>query len=206
MEEVNFLKEKIVNYIDYLNEVKSISPQKIIIDSNFFLNAIDDLKYDKKKSLRVQEELEQYRKKPILYWITFENNFCDKENLYNCYKETSINNSLQSFQKGYDIYREEGLKHRRVFSATKSKSKNDFLTNTLYVGKVESEIWGRLAVHSGWGSSPKTAGLQLHYWYDFETYGNLVFNYIVLNEKLKYFAEVLEKEMRDKLKPLIGKK
>ena len=139
-----------------------------------------------------------------MYWLTFENELCNKEKLYNCYKETSINNSKQSFQKGYDIYREEGLKHRRVFSATKTK--NDFSTNTLYVGKVESEIWGRLAVHSGWGSSPKTAGLQLHYWYDFETYGNLVFNYIVLDEKLKYFVEVLEKEMRGKLKPLIGKK
>lgn len=206
MEEVSFLEGKIENYIAYLEEVKSLTPQKIIIDSNFFLNEIDNSEYDKKKSLRVQEELEQYRKKPILYWITFESNFCNKENLYHCYKETSINNSLQSFQKGYDIYRKEGLKHRRVFSATKSKSKNDFLTNTLYVGKVESEIWGRLAVHSGWGSSPKTAGLQLHYWYDFETYGNLAFNYIVLDEKLKYFVEVLEKEMRDKLKPLIGKK
>ena len=206
MEEVSFLVGKIENYIAYLEEVKSLTPQKIIIDSNFFLNGIDDSKYDKKKSQREKENLEKHKKSPVLYWLTFENELCNKEELYNCYKETSINNSQQSFQKGYDIYRKEGLKHRRVFSATKTKTNEDFLTNTLYVGKVEKNIWGRLAVHSGWGSSPKTAGLQLHYWYDFESYGNLVFNYIVLDEKLKYFVEVLEKEMRCKLKPLIGKK
>ena len=61
-------------------------------------------------------------------------------------------------------------------------------------------------MHSGWGTSPKTAGLQLPYWYDFEKYGNLTFNYIVLEKSMKYFVEVLEKELRNELKPLIGKK
>ena len=36
MEEVSFLKEKIDSYVSYLNEVRSLTPQKIVIDSNFF--------------------------------------------------------------------------------------------------------------------------------------------------------------------------
>ena len=42
MEEVSFLEGKIENYIAYLEEVKSLTPQKIIIDSNSFLNEIDN--------------------------------------------------------------------------------------------------------------------------------------------------------------------
>jgi hypothetical protein len=206
MEEVDFLEKKIVDYIAYLDEVKSFSPQKIIIDADFFSNRIDDSTYNKTKSQIVKDELDKYSKNPILYWITFENNVCNKENLYCHYKETSIENSKKLFQIGLEIYKEKRLEYRRVFSSTKVKTKDDFLTNTLYVGKVQSKIWGRLAVHAGWGGSPKTAGLQLNYWYNFETYGNLVFNYIVLDPKLKYFVEVLERELREKLKPLIGKK
>ena len=44
------------------------------------------------------------------------------------------------------------------------------------------------------------------HWYKFEKYGPLTFNYIVLDGAMKYFASVLESELRIELKPLLGKK
>lgn len=206
MEEKDFLVNKIQEYSNFLTESKVKEVEFETINLSFLSND-EDLKL---VTNGIKSKLEEIKNFPVLYWFTFSNSFNEHEVLYDFYinmieqfknKNYSKNKSDYSFRDGIDK-----LNYRRAFSAIKTKRNIDFNTNTLYVGKVESGIWGRLAVHLGWGTSPKTAGLQLLYWYDFEKYKDLTFNYIVFEKSMKYFVEVLEKELRNNLNPLIGKK
>lgn len=202
----DFIKEELNKYKQVLEkQIEKLSiNEPIIIDENFLFNKENKSK-EAKASMGSKNKLDKIKNSPVLYWITFENEACTKAAVYNLYSKT-VENLPKEFKTGKEFYSEKELTSRRVFSSYKSKNEHDFTTQTLYVGKVENNIWGRLAVHSGWGTSPKTAGLQLRYWYDFQSHGNLTFNYIVFDNQLKYFVEVLEKELRDKLNPLLGKK
>lgn len=204
-------QEFIINELNKYKELldkqikKSTYVNQIIIDENFLFN-IDCKTKEEMFSIKVKKKLEEIKKSPALYWITFDNESFYKKDVYDSYVESVTKNLTNEFKIGKDYYHENDLKFRRVFSSYKSKNENDFNTQSLYVGKVENNLWGRLAVHCGWGTSPKTAGLQLRYWYDFHQYGNLTFNYLVFDNQFKYFVEVLEKELRNKINPLIGKK
>jgi len=202
-----FIKEELNKYKQVLEaQIEKLSIQHPIkIDEHFLFN-IENKSTEEKASMIGRKRLEEIKNNPSLYWITFDKVDCNKSDVYNLYVESVSKNLKEKFEKGKDFYYDNNLKYRRFFSSYKSKNENDFSTQTLYVGKVENNLWGRLAVHSGWGTSPKTAGLQLRYWYDFHSFGDLTFNYIVFDNQLKYFVEVLEKELRNKLNPLLGKK
>ena len=47
--------------------------------------------------------------------------------------------------------------------------------------------------------------MQLFYWYDIALFGELKLNYMEFNPKMKHLIPVLEKELANELKPLIGK-
>jgi hypothetical protein len=204
MEETEFLNKEIKRYLKALQDLKIDEPKTIAIDSAFFSKELDDANETKKKSFIVQDIFVENKNSPVLYWFSFDNDFNQQCEVREHFKQFSSDNSKMEYKKGEEHFLNNKLINRRAFSACKSK--HDLNTKTLYVGKVEKNIWGRLAVHAGWGSSPKTAGMQLRFWYDFKKYGNLTFNYIVLHNDLKYFVEVLEKELRNELNPLIGKK
>jgi len=203
----DFIKAELNKYKQVLEaQVEKLSIQHPIkIDEHFLFNK-ESKSTEEKASMIAKNRLEKIKNSPALYWITFENKEYDKATIYDLYCKKVENNLLEEFKTGKEFYSDNELKCRRVFSSYKSKNEQDFGTQTLYVGKVENNLWGRLAVHSGWGTSPKTAGLQLRYWYDFHSFGDLTFNYIVFDNQLKYFVEVLEKELRNKLNPLLGKK
>ncbi len=203
----DFIKTELNKYKQVLEaQIEKLSIQPPIkIDEHFLFN-IENKSTEEKASMIAKNRLEEIKNSPAVYWITFDKEECNKSDIYNLYVESITKNLQTEFKTGREHYQEKDLIFRRVFSSCKSKNQNDFTTQTLYVGKVENNLWGRLAVHSGWGTSPKTAGLQLRYWYDFHSFGNLTFNYIVFDNQLKYFVEVLEKELRNKLNPLLGKK
>lgn len=203
----DFIKTELNKYKQVLEaQIEKLSIQPPIkIDDHFLFNK-ENKSTDEKASMIAKNRLEEIKNSPALYWITFDKEESNKSGVYNLYVESITNNLKKEFKTGKEHNLEKDLIFRRVFSSYKTKNEHDFRTQTLYVGKVENNLWGRLAVHSGWGTSPKTAGLQLRYWYDFHSFGDLTFNYIVFDNQLKYFVEVLEKELRNKLNPLLGKK
>jgi DNA-binding ferritin-like protein (Dps family) len=198
------IKSKLEDYIKLISENNVQFKESIIIDNAFFASELDDKKEIKKKSKRVEDILNEHKNIPILYWFSFNEIFNKQKELRQDYepKYKEIQNLLYSNIK--EDYKDNNLKFRKAMSSFKTNY--DENSKVLYVGKVEKGIWGRLAVHSGWGSSPKTAGLQLRHWYNFKKYGDLTFNYIILDKNMKYFASVLESELRNELKPLLGKK
>jgi len=76
----------------------------------------------------------------------------------------------------------------------------------LYIGKVKKYAWGRLIQHLGYHKNRKSHGLQLGYW-DRKTLLdlNLTFTVMFFDEDIREYIQVLEKELAEKLKPLIGK-
>lgn len=85
-------------------------------------------------------------------------------------------------------------------------------SKTLYVGKVNKMLWGRLITHLGYHTlknkgNRKTSinhGLQLHYWAK-ELSLQLKFIVIPFEEDMKDILPVLEKKLANNLKPIIGK-
>lgn len=127
--------------------------------------------------------------KPTLYWFELINN---------------INNV--ELRKQYEKYREHtkngSIKYRNTSSY---KTKPDFTSKILYVGKVEKAFWGRLVTHLGYNISEKTAGMQLYHWYHPSIHGNIKLNYIEFDNDMKHLILILEKQLAKKMKPLIGR-
>ncbi len=83
------------------------------------------------------------------------------------------------------------------------KSKPDFDTNVLYVGKVKKDLGSRISTHFGYAHA-KTGGLQLKYWAK-KLKLKLTIHLIVCDENIGDFINPLELELTKMLKPLIGK-
>lgn len=82
--------------------------------------------------------------------------------------------------------------------------KNPILeTNILYVGKVKSNIGGRLATHFGY-ANPKTGGLQLKYWAKSINL-ELTVTIITFKDDIGDYLNPLELYLTKKLRPIIGK-
>ena len=205
MDETDFLNKEIKRYLKALQDLKiDEKPKTIQINSIFISKNKDKPTEVSEESLKAKAELLIHKNNPVLYWFSFDNYLDEGCEILKEYELEANKSFSKEYKKGKEHYFDNNLIYRRAFSACKSG--HNLKTKTLYVGKVQKDIWGRLSVHTGWGTSPKTAGMQLRFWYDFKKYGNLTFNYIVLHNDLKYFVEVLEKELRQKLNPLLGKK
>lgn len=180
-------------------EVKSIP-----INENFLFN-IDKKGKEECQSQTEKNKLEYSKNLPVLYWFSFAEDFKDQEKLRNTFINFSRENNGKRYPEKNEINEDNQLNFRRAISAIRAKSL-DVNTRTLYVGKVKKGFWGRLATHSGWATSPKTAGLQLKFWYDFNEFPSLQLNYITFEKEMDDFVSILEIELTKELKPLIGKK
>lgn len=77
-------------------------------------------------------------------------------------------------------------------------------SKVLYVGKVKSNISGRMVVHLGYYTNPNTQGLQLCYWAQSLNL-KVRLNYIILPEALKEMAGLFERKLASNLCPILGK-
>jgi hypothetical protein len=191
------MKEELQKYIS--NSLEILEQTLIGLKSsgkNQFI--LLDKKYFHKKfmnEVNISEDINEFRdlkniKKPVLYWFEL---------------ASSNNNEAirNAFIKGYREPIKKDLKtpYRNTSSY---KKKYETKSTTLYVGKVEIGFWGRLVTHLGYSQSPKTAGMQLFHWYKPEIFGDLKLNYIVFEENMKHLIIILEKQLANELKPLIG--
>lgn len=203
--------EKII-IIDSVQKYKRILDEKFLgdfeierveINKEFFTGLGKGTTLEDSYSKTIEKKLKSFSKKPVLYWFTFKNEYNGQENLRKDFENFCSTVKVLEFRQGKKHYQTEQLEYRRALSSYKTLSKEK--SNVLYVGKVKKNFWGRLATHAGWATSPKTAGLQLRYWYDFDKYPVLQLNYITLDTSLSDFVSILELELAKKLKPLIGR-
>lgn len=194
------MKEKINEIInDSINTLQksnnnSLNHHKVTIDKSYFdsIYCYEQNITKCETHLALFEDLKSI-KKPVLYWFDFE---------YSKERNSAISKKYQVYRdKIKHDYSNKQYRNTAAYKATSEESK------TLYVGKVETGFWGRIVTHLGYNSNPRTAGMQLHYWYveEFEAFGNLTLNYIVFDYEMKYLISVLEKRLALELRPLIGK-
>lgn len=94
----------------------------------------------------------------------------------------------------------------------KLKTKIPFDSKTLYVGKVNKLIWGRLITHLGFHTNKNKGnpirsnnhGLQLYFWAK-ELNLQIKFKVIEFEKDLIEIVPILEKKLASKLHPIIGK-
>jgi hypothetical protein len=179
--------------------------KEIPINREFFSELNSEITSEKSASTKIKEDLIKFNTSPVLYWFTFKEDFNNQKVLREDFEKFYYETKLLEYRQGKEHYKCKPLAFRRALSAFKTIP-NDTTSTTLYVGKVKKGFWGRLSTHAGWATSPKTAGLQLKYWYDFDKYPELTLRYIVLDKKLDDFVSILEIDLAKKLNPLIGKK
>ena len=188
----NKINEIVSDSIEKLkqNLINKIEINQLHIDNSFF-----DEKY--RSTVNITEDLKIFNdllkiKKPVLYWFEFESSEEKTLLIRNKYENYRNNIKLDYLNINY-----------RNTSSFKSKYQNT--SKTLYVGKVEKDFWGRLVTHLGYNKTPKTAGMQLHYWYRIEDFGDLNLYYIEFDDSMKYLISIIEKQLALYLNPLIGK-
>jgi hypothetical protein len=188
------IKEYISDSIKILKEAQlglneSGNTKTIVLDEKYFntkfLNEINISEYF--PEFKALKDI----KKPVLYWFEL-----DGSNNNKCIREKYIEDYREPMKRDFKA------PHYRNTSSYKKNY--DFMSKTLYVGKVEIGFWGRLVTHLGYGQSIKTAGMQLFHWYKPELYGNIKLNYIVFEPNMKHLIIILEKQLANELKPLIG--
>ncbi len=170
-------------------EINEISISKYFFDNDY---CIDFKKNFKSEILKNEIGKLSNVSDPVLYWFTFNDTKISKEIIIN--KFVDYKNICG---KKYDN------PNYRYTSALKKNF--DDVKSVLYVGKVEKGFLQRITTHLGYAGSRFTAGMQLHYWYEIENFGDLTLNYIVFHEDMKYLIAILEKQLAKKLNPLIGK-
>ncbi|MDI9311916.1 MAG: hypothetical protein QM535_17015 [Limnohabitans sp.] len=129
---------------------------------------------------------------PVIYWFEFDKNKVSKETLRNKY--VAYREPMK-----YDFKNEN---YRNTSSYKKDIKDSDF---TLYVGKVKKGFWGRLVTHLGYNKTEKTAGMQLFHWFNPKEYGDITLHYIKLDTSMQNLVSILEYEMAQRKKPIIGK-
>jgi hypothetical protein len=183
-----FIADAIENLNNAQSKLLEHDIKSILIDKEYF-----DEKFMK---INITEATEDFKllktiKEPVLYWYELnssENNIIIREK-YTAYRGlTKISNN--------------NVEYRNTSSL---KTKPDYNTKTLYVGKVETSFWGRLVTHLGYNKSEKTAGMQLFHWYNPALYGSIKLNYIEFDNDMKHLIIILEKQLAKELKPLIGR-
>lgn len=174
---------KLTNYLDVLEknglEIKTIDIDDSYLDENFRSTQTFS------KCAKFKNLYDSFpKKKPVLYWFTFDVKKFKGDTLGQAFK--NINGLINT---------------RKISEIPKTQRES---SGTLYVGKVIDKFHYRFVNHLGHSVSDKTASLQLTYWYNAASYGNLKLNYIVLEEDMKTLIGVLEIELAKKLKPIIG--
>lgn len=167
--------------------------RKIKIDSSYFLKD-----YCKIRNITTCDEHKEVFnalkaiKSPVLYWFEF------KPIKGLCPKIREVFVEYKNLVKG-------NYKHPKYRNTSSFKKNFNHNSKTLYVGKVETYFWGRIVTHLGYAKNKKTAGMQLYQWYKVKKFGNITLKYIVFENEMKYLVPALEKELAQKLEPIIGR-
>jgi len=77
-------------------------------------------------------------------------------------------------------------------------------SNTLYVGKVKRNFWGRIVQHLGYYKTERTQGLQLWHWAK-PLKLKVVLHAIAFEPEMEDLVSVLEIKLAKKLRPITGK-
>ena len=122
-------------------------------------------------------------KGPVLYWFEWVSEHSSHEILdaFECYKDSPECKAIPAL-----------------------KSKPEYGTKVLYVGKVKAQFWGRFITHLGFYKTNKTQGVQLFYWA--KPLGlQLSVHVFEFDNDMADLMTIVEFEMAKKLKPLLGK-
>jgi hypothetical protein len=185
--EVNKLNTALTNYLK--SGPKSIQEFKIDcskLDERFFN---EDIRH----SLEFKEmfqELEKTQNNPCLYVFEIESEILTKDIIEN----------LINF----------GNQTEKVIPKLKTKIPEN--SKTLYVGKANNLVWGRLITHLGFhthknNGNPRASinhGLQLFFWAK-QLSLQLKYTVIEFENDMKEVLPVLEKQLAFELNPIIGK-
>lgn len=184
--EVEILNTALANYL----ALGSISTQKFKIDCSklderFFR---EDIRYSI-EFMEMFKQLEKIQDSPCLYVFEIES-------------EVSTNIVIESLINF-------GNKTEKIIPKLKDKIPQN--SKTLYVGKVNRLVWGRLITHLGFHTHknkgiPRASinhGLQLHFWAK-ELSLKINFTVIEFEDEMKDILPVLEKQLASKLNPIIG--
>jgi len=119
---------------------------------------------------------------PVLYWFDI--------------VENTDTNAIIEALKAYKLRNEKNTPALR--------SRIEYDTSTLYVGKVKTGVWGRVIQHLGFYRVPQTQGLQLYYWAK-EQGLCLTLNVLEFEKGMEDILPIFEYSFAKKLRPLIGK-
>jgi hypothetical protein len=180
---------KNLKILDKAEKQLSNAEQKtIILDNKFFdskfLKDEDISKYDKLLDVR-------YIKTPVLYWFEHSN--------------PKNNEAIRSEFINYRDPLVKDFKNPKYRYTSGYKTAYSKESKILYVGKVEKGFWGRLVTHLGYSKFKTTAGMQLYHWYKPNLFGDVKLHYIEFDNDMKHLIIILEKQLQEELKPLIGK-
>ncbi|AXG74458.1 hypothetical protein DVK85_09510 [Flavobacterium arcticum] len=144
------------------------------------------------------DSLEENKKSPYIYWFEVKNDV-------GC---IPIRNMVDeySFKVREEVSKGVHKNNRKFYGVpAMTKGIKDINSKILYVGKVKSNLKGRLVSHFGYyHKSPNTQGLQLARWSKDKNI-ELEFHYIQLPFELEGLASLLEFKLAGELKPILGK-
>ncbi|MGS4347105.1 hypothetical protein ACKUSY_16250 [Myroides odoratus] len=176
----------LTNYL--LSGPKSIQEFRIDctkLDERF---CVEDIR-DSLEFRKLFQQLEKMQNNPCLYVFEIEN-------------EIPINQIIESLKHF-------GNQTEKVIPTIKTKIPEN--SKTLYVGKSNNRVWGRLITHLGFHThknkgNPKASinhGLQLYFWAK-ELLLQINFTVIEFEHDIKDVLPILEKQLATELKPIIG--
>ncbi|MBE9602785.1 hypothetical protein [Pedobacter sp. MC2016-24] len=134
------------------------------------------------KAIETEDE-SSHRNKPALYWFEITSDHTANEIYESVIQlKKNTNRNLPA--------------HHQVLK--------DANSNVLYLGKVKSNLAGRMLLHLGYNRSASPQGLQLCHWIN-RVGLKLKLNVIYLPENLAVLASVFEVELANDLNPILGK-
>lgn len=185
MTNLEHLQEFIAATIANLENVRINGVKK---EFNFSIDSsdLDDYNYsDIRKSAKFESIFEELKKitGPTLYWI-----------------EIISDTDTKKIVEALNSYKNSG----NAKATPALKSKINYETRTLYVGKVKGSFWGRLIQHLGFFKVKATQGLQLFYW-SRDLSLTLKFNILEFDKNMADTMPIIEYSFARRLHPLIGK-
>lgn len=185
MTNIEYLKDFIGTTISNLEQVRENGVNK---ELSFTISCSDleDFNYvDIRKADKFKELFDQLKiaSGPTLYWF-----------------EIISDVDTQKVIEAINVYKKsEGAKATPAL-----KTKIDFSSKVLYVGKVKGAFWGRLIQHLGFFKVNATQGLQLFYWAK-DVNLTLKVNVLEFDPNMADIMPIIEFAFAKRLKPLIGK-
>lgn len=182
---IEYLNSFIDETISNLNQVRINGVKK---ELSFTINCgdLDDFNYnDIRQSDKFKSIFDQLKDAcgPTLYWFEIISDTTSRD----------IINALSEYKVSLDSKATPAL-----------RSKINYESRTLYVGKVKGSFWGRLITHLGFLKVNQTQGLQLFYWAKSLSL-ELKVHLLEFDDNMADIIPIIEYAFAKHLKPLAGK-